>query len=81
MSLTLGTGHKSPNAEIAWVFGIQEAESFRTVAGTAIIFRQLLCALRLSNLQPIRSPSGPLPEMALDLDVRKVRALIDDRIF
>jgi len=37
--------------------------------------------LRLSNLQPIRFPSGPLPQTASDLVVRKALAVIGPRIF
>src|SRR5260370_25357103 len=48
---------------------------------TATIFLQLRYTLRFSNLRPIRSPSGPLLRTALDLDFRKVLALIECRIF
>src|SRR5438046_9595459 len=46
----------------------------------ATIFLQLRYTLGLSNLQPIRSPFGPLPRTALDLDVRKALAIIASRI-
>ena len=42
----------------------------------ATIFLHLRYTLGLSNLQPIRSPFGPLPRTALDLDVRTARALV-----
>jgi hypothetical protein len=47
----------------------------------ATIFLQLRYTLQLSNLRPIQSPSGPLPQTALDLDVGKALALIEPRIF
>ena len=37
--------------------------------------------LQLVNLQPILSPSRPLPRTASGSDVHKVEASIDDRIF
>jgi hypothetical protein len=46
-----------------------------------IIFRQLRCIPQLSDLQPIRSPFGLLPQTALDLDVHKALALVGVRIF
>src|SRR5439155_10604432 len=47
----------------------------------ATTFRQLQYSLRLSNLQPIRSPSGPLRQKASDLGVRKALASIAPHIF
>jgi hypothetical protein len=55
-------------------------EKRRAAIESATIFLHLPYTLRLLNLQPIRFPSGPLPQTASDLDVRKALASIEPRI-